>query len=186
MACLINVTPGTEQTVIPVARAALLIGRDDDDANVVLDSDLISRNHATVLLYGTDYYLRDNGSTNGSFVNGRQVKFEKLNDNDIIQFGPYLFRFKLSDQAAAGVKPPEDKKDYRAGSMPKAHLDDAKFVGDKTVGDKTYTLSYELNIADAASQEEEVKEGKSMKGTPYPERRGSLRILSSGFKQKSS
>jgi signal transduction histidine kinase len=47
----------------------------------------VSRNHAELILRGEQYYVRDTGSSNGTFVNGRMVDEELLKSGDQLQLG---------------------------------------------------------------------------------------------------
>lgn len=46
-----------------------------------------SAHHAEIAFDGTGYVLRDAGSTNGTFVNGRRVYSARLKPGDVIEFG---------------------------------------------------------------------------------------------------
>src|SRR6476620_10990795 len=48
---------------------------------------IASKQHAFIEAKVDGYYITDNKSTNGTYVNGRQVSFEKLKSGDQIQFG---------------------------------------------------------------------------------------------------
>src|SRR5207247_772011 len=71
------------------------------------DLDVSSR-HAAVIRQGATFLVRDLGSTNGTFVNGRQITGDAaLNDGDVIAFGqtgPAVeFPVGGGDAAAEGV-----------------------------------------------------------------------------------
>ncbi len=51
------------------------------------DERIVSCNHAYIEFLGDGYYLVDNNSTNGSFVNGERVQKIRLNSGDKIGFG---------------------------------------------------------------------------------------------------
>jgi two-component system cell cycle response regulator len=62
----------------------------------------VSGMHARIVAAGEDYYIADDGSTNGTFVNGVRVEAEpvKLADGDRIMLGPtVLLRFAFVDPA---------------------------------------------------------------------------------------
>ena len=59
-------------TSIPIERGVLIMGRQDDN-DVVVKGPGVSRNHAGIVLTDAGYYLRDRNSTNGTFVNGRNI-----------------------------------------------------------------------------------------------------------------
>lgn len=94
MAFLIQANEGAEQVVLPLGRAVILIGR-DGDSTLYLDDTGISRNHASIIHSNGSYILKDNGSANGSFVNGEKVAERPLAHGDSIQFGPYAFKVDL-------------------------------------------------------------------------------------------
>src|SRR2546421_12908198 len=48
----------------------------------------VSTRHAEILARGDRYRIRDNNSTNGTFINGRRITSEEeLNDGDVIWLG---------------------------------------------------------------------------------------------------
>lgn len=70
--------------------AKMTIGR-SPDCTIVIDDKLASRVHATIQKIKDAYFLKDENSTNGTFVNGHRVpgdgKFLKLNAGDKITIG---------------------------------------------------------------------------------------------------
>jgi ABC-type multidrug transport system ATPase subunit len=80
---------------LPKSGASLLIGRGQGGA---WENPQISRNHASIQCQadGT-YLLRDLGSTNGTYVNGRRITAHTLRHGDVIQIGP----FKLTHTGTA-------------------------------------------------------------------------------------
>jgi len=64
----------------------LTIGRDKSNG-LVLDSPLVSRRHATLTRDNHNVVLRDAGSTNGTYVNGRAVQKHRLVPGDVIRIG---------------------------------------------------------------------------------------------------
>jgi pSer/pThr/pTyr-binding forkhead associated (FHA) protein/tetratricopeptide (TPR) repeat protein len=71
---------------------ALTLGRSDRNA-IVLPEPASSRVHAEVQCVEGMCTLRDNGSSNGTFVNGRRVKERVLEDGDRIRIGTVELRF---------------------------------------------------------------------------------------------
>ena len=83
---------GLERIPLPLP---FLIGR-QAAANLSLGSTLVSVRHAEI--YGSDggCWLRDLGSTNGTFVNQRRVEQAvSLTDGDILHFADQEFRLAL-------------------------------------------------------------------------------------------
>jgi serine phosphatase RsbU (regulator of sigma subunit) len=78
--------------------APCLVGRGPYN-HVVLDDTRISRQHAKISPEAGGHVVYDLNSANGTFVNEQQVKKQKLQQNDVLRFGPFIFRFEM--QAAA-------------------------------------------------------------------------------------
>lgn len=55
----------------------------------------VSREHATIRFVNGGYYLKDLGSSNGTFINGNRITEEKLNDGDHIAFGDIGMTFHI-------------------------------------------------------------------------------------------
>ena len=69
--------------------AKITIGRDTDN-DVVVDNKLASRHHAMIQKIKDAYFIKDVGSTNGTFINGIRIpneKYVKLNPGDKISIG---------------------------------------------------------------------------------------------------
>ena len=69
--------------------ARITIGRASEN-DIVIDNKLASRYHAIVQKIRDEYFLKDDNSTNGTFLNGRRIppdKYVKLNPGDRITIG---------------------------------------------------------------------------------------------------
>lgn len=69
--------------------AKITIGR-STDCDVVVDNKLVSRQHAVIQKIRDAYFLKDDASTNGTFLNGVRIpqdKYIKLNPGDKITVG---------------------------------------------------------------------------------------------------
>jgi len=69
--------------------AKITIGRSQDN-NIVIDNKLASRHHAIIQKIKDAYFLKDENSTNGTFLNGRRIpsdKYVRLNGGDKITIG---------------------------------------------------------------------------------------------------
>ncbi len=56
---------------------------------IVIDSDLVSKNHARIFTYFQASYIEDLKSTNGTFINGKQISTHILNPGDEVLLGKY-------------------------------------------------------------------------------------------------
>lgn len=70
------------------------LGRTQDNDILMMDY-AISRCHAEVEIRGEDYYLKDLGSSNGTYVNGKEIddRGTLLHDLDLVRFARYEFQF---------------------------------------------------------------------------------------------
>lgn len=69
--------------------AKITIGRESDN-DVIVDNKLASRHHALIQKIKNAYFIKDEESTNGTFVNGIRIpagKYVKLNPGDKITVG---------------------------------------------------------------------------------------------------
>ena len=69
--------------------AKITIGRENDN-NVVIENKLASRHHCIIQKIRDAYFLKDENSTNGTFLNDRRIpsdKYVRLNKGDKITVG---------------------------------------------------------------------------------------------------
>ena len=69
------------------------IGRDNSVNDIVLPGSSVSRRHSRIESDGTNFYVHDTGSTNGTFVNGQQVSTAMLRNGDTLTIGNIVLRF---------------------------------------------------------------------------------------------
>ena len=80
---------------VEIGETPLVIGR-MPECDVPLSDPNVSRRHAEVRRQGTGFVVVDLGSTNGTRVNGAQVKERLLNNGDEITVGASNLRFEAS------------------------------------------------------------------------------------------
>lgn len=61
--------------------------------DIVIDNLAVSGEHAVILVAGTDVFLEDLNSTNGTYINGKAVKKQQLRHGDGIEIGKYKIKF---------------------------------------------------------------------------------------------
>lgn len=61
--------------------------------DIVIDNLAVSGEHAVLQMTGSEVYLEDLNSTNGTYVNGKAVKKQLLQNNDTIEIGKYKIKF---------------------------------------------------------------------------------------------
>lgn len=87
--------------VIPVTGTEFLIGR-DPQCHLRPASPAISKQHCAIAVHDGKVFVRDSGSTNGTFINGEQVAGEReVKSGDRLKVGPLEFDLRIE----AGVAP---------------------------------------------------------------------------------
>jgi diguanylate cyclase (GGDEF)-like protein len=82
---------------IDLARSVMRIGRDTSN-DVVLEDTEVSRRHARLEARGTSWILMDVGSTNGTFLNDRELDgYVRLRRGDRLKIGSHIFKFLTGD-----------------------------------------------------------------------------------------
>jgi pSer/pThr/pTyr-binding forkhead associated (FHA) protein len=73
--------------------------------DLVIDNLAVSGEHAVMIMSGSDVYLEDLGSTNGTTVNGQPIKKHLLQHADMVEIGKYRIRFLVngSGEGASNV-----------------------------------------------------------------------------------
>lgn len=77
---------------VEFSEGQLVIGR-DPECGVVIDNAEVSSRHAVIEKKDGVFVIRDNGSTNGVFVNGKKVDQQSLKYWDEIQIYNYILKF---------------------------------------------------------------------------------------------
>ncbi len=99
-----NVSDESGKWMIAIKPFPFTIGR-DEGCNLTLESKWVSMHHAEINTTGGLLWIRDLGSTNGTFVNQRPIqKSELIEPGDIIRFGKSDFCVKRANsiQPASG------------------------------------------------------------------------------------
>ncbi len=122
---ILNPTSSTRRE-IALKGSLLSIGRDPSN-DLVLPDAMVSRRHAVIEYRGSQYYLRDCNSSNGSVVNGDRVEERNLRDGDLVAIGTarLLFREDLPEAGAKVVAHPSAPRlecsscqaEYRKGEL---------------------------------------------------------------------
>lgn len=109
--------------------------------DIVIDNLAVSGEHAVLQMTGNEVYLEDLNSTNGTYINGKAVKKQLLQNNDTVEIGKYKIKFMneaagptfektmVIKAGAAGLAPPPPPSataapatDMLAGSSPNAAI----------------------------------------------------------------
>jgi len=66
--------------------------------DIVIDNLAVSGEHAVLTAAQNDVFIEDLNSTNGTYINGKAVKKQLLQNNDVVEIGKYRIKF-LADEA---------------------------------------------------------------------------------------
>lgn len=112
---VLTIAQGAEAgRVLSLATGSLVTLGRVPECSFAFDDPSLSREHARVLLVGTEWMLKDASSTNGTFVNDTRITAATtLRDGDRVQLGSgTMLRFALVDEAEETAL----KKVYEAAS----------------------------------------------------------------------
>ncbi len=71
--------------------------------DVVIDNLAISGEHAVFQMAGSDVFIEDLNSTNGTYVNGKAAKKQQLQNGDTVEVGKYKIKF-VGEPASDGFE----------------------------------------------------------------------------------
>lgn len=94
-ACLVHIYPTGPSMGCryPLGDRQLMLGR-GDDCDIRIQDNSVSRRHAKIEASADGYYVNDLGSTNGTFVNDRQLDGSwHLQDGDYLRVGNCIYRY---------------------------------------------------------------------------------------------
>jgi FHA domain-containing protein/zinc ribbon protein len=91
-ALVIRAGGGRAGESFPLQGDRMSVGR-RPESDVFLDDVTVSRDHALIVRRGSDYYLDDCGSLNGTYVNRSRIDSHRLSDGDELQIGKYKLAF---------------------------------------------------------------------------------------------
>ncbi|MEQ8661017.1 MAG: FHA domain-containing protein, partial [Gammaproteobacteria bacterium] len=124
-----------DEPAIQLGAKPLMIGRvvGTDPEHIdyyVINKGTVGRRHATIQYRDFGFWLSDQGSVNGTFLNGERITGERqLKHGDRIRFHKYDFEFSMPEMAGAGHTVFADPNDPNA-----TMVDDGKLAGGMIAG----------------------------------------------------
>jgi pSer/pThr/pTyr-binding forkhead associated (FHA) protein len=85
--------------------------------DIVIDNLAVSGEHAVLQMAGNEVYLEDLNSTNGTYVNGKAVKKQLLQNSDTVEIGKYKIKY-VNEAASAAFEKTMVIKPSAAGVLP--------------------------------------------------------------------
>jgi len=129
--------------------------------DIVIDNLAVSGEHAVLQMVGSDVFIEDLNSTNGTYINGKAVKKQLLTHNDTVEIGKYKIKYLVeegsdyertmvvrpganapSTHASPHASPHASQSPAQAGHSPHAATSTGPFGG--SIGTATAGLSTAL------------------------------------------
>jgi pSer/pThr/pTyr-binding forkhead associated (FHA) protein len=92
MAVLIGMSGEVKGQSFEIEEGELTIGR-SEDCTITLNNPTVSGHHCSLIRENDRYTLKDNGSTNGTRVNSKDITESVLSPKDLVQVGSVEFMF---------------------------------------------------------------------------------------------
>jgi pSer/pThr/pTyr-binding forkhead associated (FHA) protein len=92
------------QKVIPLPSNVTVIGR-RQDCDLRIPITTVSRRHCQLCVNNQSLKIRDLGSRNGTFVNGKRIEEATIKPGDNITIGPLIFALQIDGQPKEFVPP---------------------------------------------------------------------------------
>ena len=99
MAVIVQLNDDVVVKKIPLDKPTVRIGR-DPAGDIVIDDRVVSQEHAVIEIVDLpdrksecEYYVKDLGSTNGTFVNDKAITRQRLSNEDLIRVGWTMLKF---------------------------------------------------------------------------------------------
>ncbi|UCH95018.1 MAG: FHA domain-containing protein [Candidatus Aminicenantes bacterium] len=70
-------------TLAPVTK----IGRDPSQSDIIISELIVSKLHCTIYSQGERFFIKDNHSTNGVYINHQQITEQEIKNGDMILLG---------------------------------------------------------------------------------------------------
>ncbi len=84
-----------EEEHIPLVSKVVSLGRGRDTDIQIVNDARVSRHHCRIVREGPRYYIEDNGSSNGTTVDGHKVQRVELKGGEVIGIGDTTFIFQF-------------------------------------------------------------------------------------------
>lgn len=182
----LEILSGSKDPVFyPITKSKVLIGS-DPSADIVLNEENISRKHLVLIQDGDNYYVYDNGSTNGSYLNeerlvpGKRVEFTSYFP---VRLGTSVLVCLVSDEEASdeeekitipfptsGTSEKTNPKGRRVETTDKTtvvSLKDLQAANTKTLVDRRQKIRRELDKNKKAEPEAAKKKKKKKGGLKF-------------------
>ena len=120
--------------VFPLPSSVTIIGR-RQDCDLCIPLMIISRRHCELNLDQGKLTIRDLGSRNGTFINGRQIDETEIHPGDQLQVGPISFIVQINGQPEEPA-PRQEVAPQPAEDLAKPAANEANDFADLNISDE--------------------------------------------------
>ena len=78
--------------VVSIDKNRMTLGRRPYN-DIMVDNLAVSGEHAAIQAIGAEFYVEDLNSTNGTYINGKKIKRQILQNGDQIELGKYVLKY---------------------------------------------------------------------------------------------
>ena len=108
MNAILRVTLKNKKEQVCPLKPTTNIGR-RTGADICIESSEVSRDHCVIFLRRDHWYVKDLGSTNGTYVNDKMISEQLLDSGDCIEIGPVRLVFERTGSPAGSQGHPESE-----------------------------------------------------------------------------
>jgi FHA domain len=98
MAKIIVTLDDTLIKVVPLNKERMTLGRRPYN-DIVVDNLAVSGEHAALQAIGSEFFIEDLSSTNGTYINNKKIKRQILQTGDTIEIGKYAIKYVQDAEA---------------------------------------------------------------------------------------
>jgi hypothetical protein len=110
--------PGLPSVEHIVREDAITLGRMKGNS-ISLNDSSVSLSHAKITRVGSDFFLKDLNSTNGTMLNGQSITEARLRDGDQVKLGEVIAYFRVEPLASPVAAPAPAGSETAAATAPK-------------------------------------------------------------------
>lgn len=102
MAKIIVTLDDTLIKVVPLNKERMTLGRRPYN-DIVVDNLAVSGEHAALQAIGSEFFIEDLSSTNGTYINNKKIKRQILQTGDTIEIGKYAIKYVQDAEADKSI-----------------------------------------------------------------------------------
>ena len=88
--------------VVPLLKERMTLGRRPYN-DIVVDNLAVSGEHAALQAIGSEFFIEDLSSTNGTYINNKKIKRQILQTGDTIEIGKYAIKYVQDAEADKSI-----------------------------------------------------------------------------------